>query len=245
MDLKDKVAVVTGAGKGIGRQTALSLAQAGAHVAISARSKDLLEDVAGQVEQTGREALVFAADMSDEQNIKAFIDKTVEHFGRIDILVNNAGVGYFAPIAEFPTDKWDEMFNLDVRAVFLLTREALPYLRKAGEADIVNVVSLSGKHAFAGGGGYGAAKHALLGFTRCLMFEERDNGIRVLALCPGSVDTDFFDNPLTRHMAPEPGRAMQPEDIADTILHMIRLPYRATISEIDIRPSPRRGEPIK
>lgn len=237
MDLKDKVAVVTGASKGIGRQTALSLAQAGAHVAISARSKDLLEEAAGQIEQIGRKVLIFAGDMSDEKNIKTFTKKTVDHFGKIDILVNNAGVGYFAPIAEFPTEKWDEMFSIDVRAVFLLTRETLPYLRKAGEAVVVNVISLAGKHAFAGGGGYSAAKHALLGFTRCLMFEERNNGIRVLALCPGSVDTEFFDNPLTRHMAPQPGRAMEPEDIADTILHMIRLPQRATISELDLRPS--------
>ncbi|MFC2156003.1 SDR family oxidoreductase, partial [Acidobacteriota bacterium] len=108
---------------------------------------------------------------------------------------------------------------------------------QAGEAVIVNVISIAGKNAFAGSGGYGATKHALLGFTRSLMFEERRNGIRVLALCPGSVETEFFDNPLTRHIAPVPGSALQPEDIADTVLHMIRLPQRATISEIDIRPS--------
>ena len=237
MDVKDKVAVITGASKGIGRQTALTLAQAGAHVAIAARDAKLLGNVAGQVKQTGRDAMVFPGDMSVEEEIQDFLKKTIAYFGKIDILVNNAGVGYFAPVAELSTRHWDEMFAVNVRAVFILTREALPYLRQAGEAVIVNVISISGKHAFAGGSGYGATKHALLGFTRSLMFEERRNGLRVLALCPGSVETEFFANPLTRHMAPEPDSALQPEDIADTILHMIRLPYRATISEIDIRPS--------
>jgi 3-oxoacyl-[acyl-carrier protein] reductase len=235
MELKDKVAVVTGASKGIGRQTALDLAKAGADVAITARSKDLLDDLAEEIEETGREAFVFAGDMSVEEDIRAFIRQTVDTFGKIDILVNNAGIGYFHPATEMSTRDWDEMFNLNVRGLFIATREALPYLRKAGEAAIINVASLAGKNAFVNGGGYAATKHAVLGFSRCLMLEERKNGIRVLAICPGSVATDFADH--------QPGllasekKALKPSDISETILHTLRLPQHAMISEIDIRPS--------
>ncbi len=237
MKLHGKVALVSGASKGIGRQTALTLASAGAEVAISARSQDLLQGVAAEIKKEGREVLVFPGDMSQEKDIQDFVKHTAARFGRIDILINNAGLGYFCPAAEMTTALWDEMFNLNVRGVFLLTREALSYLRKSGQAVIVNVVSTAGKYAYVGGCGYAAAKHALLGFSRCLMIEERKNGIRVLAICPGAVDTSFFDNPLAQDMAPRRERALKPEDIANTILHMIQLPQRAMISEIEIRPS--------
>ncbi|MDQ7051690.1 MAG: SDR family NAD(P)-dependent oxidoreductase [candidate division KSB1 bacterium] len=129
MELKDKVAMVTGASKGIGRATALALAREGAHVAISARTESLLNDVAAEIEKLGRKALVFVGDMSVEDDIKAFVAKTAETFGHIDILVNNAGVGIFKPVAELSTDDWDTMFNLNVRGLFIATRECLPHLR--------------------------------------------------------------------------------------------------------------------
>ena len=240
MDIKHKVAVVTGASKGIGRVTALALANAGADVAVSARSDGLLESLAEEFRQADHNILTYTGDMSSESDIQEFIRATVDRFGRIDILINNAGVGHFFPVAEMPTQVWDEMFNLNVRGLFLTTREALPYLRKAGEAVIVNVVSLAGKNAFVGGGGYAATKHAVLGFSRCLMLEERKNNIRVLAICPGSVDTYFFQgqrSPDINRSTTEMEKALKPEDIADTILHTIRMPQRAMISEIDIRPS--------
>ncbi|MGD2088960.1 MAG: SDR family NAD(P)-dependent oxidoreductase [Candidatus Aminicenantes bacterium] len=240
MTIKDKVAVVTGASKGIGRQTALALAAAGADVAISARSSELLETLAHEIKNNGRKTFIFTGDMSKEAEIQRFIKQTLDHFGRIDILVNNAGVGHFYPVARMPTKIWDEMFNLNVRGLFITTREALPYLRKSGEAVIANVVSLAGKNAFVNGGGYAASKHAVLGFSRCLMLEERNNGIRVLAICPGSVDTYFFqgqEGSEESKMKANREKVLKPEDIADSILHMIRMPQRAMISEVDIRPS--------
>ncbi|NIM18376.1 MAG: SDR family NAD(P)-dependent oxidoreductase [Candidatus Aminicenantes bacterium] len=235
MDLRDKAAMVTGASKGIGRQTALDLAKAGADVAISARSKDLLDSLAAEIEKAGRKVLVFAGDMSKEEEIKAFIQQTVDTFGKINVLINNAGLGHFHPVAEMSTQHWDEMFNLNVRGLFITTREALPFLRQAGEAVIVNVVSLAGKNAFVNGGGYAASKHAVLGFSRCLMLEERKNNIRVLAICPGSVTTNFSDH-QPGLLAPEK-KALKPMDISETIIHAVRMPQRAMISEIDIRPS--------
>jgi 3-oxoacyl-[acyl-carrier protein] reductase len=232
MNLKDKVAIVTGASKGIGKTIALTLAREGAKVAISARSKDLLKQVAGQIENFGSQAYIFCGDMSKEDEIKAFIHGTAKKFGGIDILVNNAGLGHFSRIAELSTTQWDEMFDLNMRGVFIATREALPYLREAGESAVVNVASLAGKNAFIGGGGYAATKHALLGFSRCLMLEERKNGMRVLAICPGSVATEF-----SHHDAEKRARIVQSQDVADSILLMLKLPQNAMVSEIDIRPS--------
>jgi len=236
MQIQDKVAVVTGASKGIGRTTAMRLAEAGAKVAISARSAGLLEQVAEEIRKNGGECLTFAGDMTDEEQIKTFAEEVKRTYGRMDILVNNAGLGIFKPIAGMPTSDWDKMFNLNARGLFIMTRESLPYLRAAGESVVVNVASLAGKNAFVNGGGYAATKHAVIAFSRCLMLEERKNGMRVLAICPGSVDTPFFDG---HHDADDPkrDRILKPEDVADSILHMIRMPQRAMVSEIDIRPS--------
>jgi short-subunit dehydrogenase len=236
MQLKDKVVVVTGASKGIGKATALLLAKEGANLALSARSADLLEKVSQDIKAMGRQAFTYVGDMSKEGDIIKFIQGTVEKFGKIEILINNAGFGHFHSIADFPTKNWDEMFNLNVRGLFITTRESLPHLRKAGESVVINVVSLAGKNAFVGGGGYAATKHALLGFSRCLMLEERKNGVRVLAICPGSVATSFFD---AHHETFDPKRdkILAAEDVAESIIHMIRLPQRAMVSEIDIRPT--------
>lgn len=235
MDINDKIAIVTGASKGIGRQVAIDLARAGADVAISARSKNLLGGVASEIEDTGRRAFVFAGDMSREEDIKSFIKETADTFGKIDILVNNAGLGHFHPIAELSTTHWDEMFNLNVRGLFIATREALPYLRDAGESFVINVASLAGKNSFPGGGGYASTKHAVMAFSRCLMLEERKNGLRVLAICPGSVTTNFADH-RKGLLAPEK-KALKPDDVSSAIIHTIQLPQHAMVSEIDIRPS--------
>jgi 3-oxoacyl-[acyl-carrier protein] reductase len=236
MEIKNKVACITGASKGIGRATALALAAAGAAIGISARGKEQLEATAAAASDLGAAVFSFAGDMSKETEIRRFIQETKKQLGRIDILINNAGVGIFHSVDGFPTASWDEMFNLNVRGLFIATREALPHLRQAGESVIVNVASLAGKNAFVNGAGYAATKHALLGFSRCLMLEERANGVRVLAICPGSVDTDFSDSQHEEN-DPRRQRILKPEDVAESILGMIRLPQRAMVSEIDIRPS--------
>jgi 3-oxoacyl-[acyl-carrier protein] reductase len=234
MELEGKVAIVTGASRGIGRATALALARAGARVVISARSRETLAEGEAEIREAGGEAIVHAGDLRDEAAVSGLVASTLRAFGRLDVLVNNAGLGHFREAAELSTEEWDEMFDLNVRSVFLLTRECLPALRKAGDSAIVNVVSLAGKHAFATGAGYAATKHALLGFTRCLLLEERDHGVRVVAICPGSVATDFFAG---HPDPPDPSRILRPEDVASSILHALQAPTRATLSEIDIRPS--------
>ena len=236
MDIKNKVACITGASKGIGKATALAFAHEGASIAISARSGAMLEETADEARRMGVKVFSFAGDMSVEEEIKSFIEQTKQTLGGLDILVNNAGFGHFHTIAEFPTQDWDEMFNLNVRGLFIATREALPHLRDAGESVVVNVASLAGKNAFVNGGGYAATKHAVVGFSRCLMLEERKNGVRVLAICPGSVATNFFDDHHGK-FDPKKEHILQSEDVAESIIHMIKLPQRAMVSEIDIRPS--------
>ena len=235
MNIRGKVALVTGASKGIGREVAKALFREGVRVAVSSRSGKLLDDLAHELGAGEADVWRFVGDMSLERDIHEFVRNAANHFGSIDLVVNNAGVGYFEPVAEMSLRQWDEMFNLNVRGVFILTREALPHLRKAGESAVVNVVSLAGKNAFVNGGGYAASKHALLAFSRCLMMEERKNGLRVLAICPGSVDTSFFDG--RERLNPNLKQALKPADVASTIIHMLRLPQRAMVSEVDIRPS--------
>ena len=235
MDLKNKVALVTGAGKGIGRATALALAKEGANLVINSRSMPDLQSLAREIGNVGRKALTVGADLSRESEVKRLINEAVSKFGGIDVLVNNAGLGRFARVEELSTLDWDDMFEINLRGLFLCTREALPHLKKKSESFVINVASLAGKNAFEGGAGYAATKWGVLAFSRCLMLEERQAGVRVLAICPGSVDTHFFQE----HSIPTPDRnkILKPDDVAQTIVAAIKLPQRAMVSEIDIRPS--------
>jgi len=214
----------------------LTLADAGAKLVLAARDQTRLARVADEVRRKKTVAETVTTDLRQESEIKRMIETTVAKFGGIDLLVNNAGLGYFHPVAEMTTAQWDEMFEVNLRAVFLATREAIPYLRKAGESVVVNVASLAGKNTFPGGAGYTATKWGLRAFAQCLMLEERKHGLRVLTIFPGSVATDFG---VTDGRPTKRGNKniTQPEDVADSILHAIMTPQRSMVSEIDIRPS--------
>jgi len=230
MEIKGKVALVTGAGRGIGRSIALALAREGAKIALAARKRKELESVAQEVLELGGETVIIPTDMREAEQVRSMIATTVRNLGGIHILVNNAGLGHFKPVAELGIEEWDEMFSVNLRGVFVATNAVLPHLRKLKESFIVNIASLAGKNAFVGGGGYAATKWGLRGFSQCLMLEERQYGIRVLTVCPGSVDTGF---------SPHAGKKeiIRPEDVADTIVMSLRMPQRTMVSEIDIRPT--------
>jgi 3-oxoacyl-[acyl-carrier protein] reductase len=237
MMLKNKVALITGGSSGIGMAIAERFLKEGAKIAIGGRSKERCDTAQKQLKTIVADAVYsVTGDVSKWDDAQKMVERTVKRFGRIDILINNAGFGYFHKIADFQTSDWDEMFNLNVRGLFISTREALPHLRRAGESVVVNVASLAGKNAFVNGGGYAATKHAVIGFSRCLMLEERTNGVRILVICPGSVATNFFDEHHDK-FDPKKEKILQSEDVADSIVHMIQQPQRAMVSEIDIRPS--------
>lgn len=151
------------------------------------------------------------------------------------MLVNNAGVLIARPFDELTIEDWDVTMTTNVRSLFLMTRAVLPAMRRRREGSIVNVVSLAGRNGFVGGTAYAASKHAVLGFSRSLMLEVRKDNVRVLAICPGSVDTPMLHDQPMLHT--DPNRILRPEDVADTILHALLLPARALVSELDIRPT--------
>ena len=149
--------------------------------------------------------------------------------------MNNAGVLIAKPIEELTLEEWDTTMTTNVRSLYLVTRAVLPAMRKRKQGSIVNVASLAARNGFVGGTAYTASKHAVLGFSRSLMLEVRKENIRVIAICPGSVDTSLLkDQPMLKA---EPSRILQPEDVAASILHALALPERALVSELDIRPT--------
>ncbi|MGH7580120.1 MAG: SDR family oxidoreductase [Gemmatimonadales bacterium] len=228
-------ALVTGATHGIGRATALGLGRAGYRVGVCARTASRVESLVAELRAAGIDAAGRAADVADPAQVAAAVEHVSEALGEVGVLVNNAGVLIARPIEEITLEDWDLTMATNLRGVFLMTRAVLPPMRARRQGTIVNVASLSARHGFVGGSAYVASKHAVLGFGRALMLELRKEGIRVITVCPGSVDTGMIrDQPMLRS---DPARILQPEDVAETILQSIRLPARAMVSEIDIRPS--------
>lgn len=229
--LEGKVAVVTGGSKGIGKAIARALAKNGATVVICGRTASSVEAAVRELKAEGLAVDGIAADVGDAEQAAHLINESVRRHGRLDIVVNNAGIGVFKRVAELEVQDFDAMWSVNVRGVFLVTRESLPHLTRAGGGAIITISSLAGKNTFTGGAGYAATKWALRGFTGSLMLEVRDKNIRVATIFPGSVDTDFS-------ASGKRGSAItQPEDVADAVLFAVTAPARTMISEIDIRPT--------
>lgn len=234
--LKDRIAVVTGGTEGIGRAIAMALGGAGARVALCARTQPKVRSTVETLRDAGITAIGAPCDVTDPSQVETFADFVTREFGTPDILVNNAGVAKFAPLDELSLEDWDAVINTNVRSLYLVTRAFLSAMKERGSGDIVNIASLAGRNGFPGGTAYTASKHAVLGFSKSLLLESRKRGIRVIAVCPGSVDTPFFDK--VEQPPPNRGRILHADDVAATVLHALSLPReRATISELDIRPA--------
>jgi len=228
-------ALVTGATQGIGRATAFALGRAGYRVGVCARTPAGVDELVGALKKEGVEAAGARADVGDPSEAGPAVDRIVSALGEIGVLVNNAGLFIGRPFEEITVEEWDAVMATNVRSLFLMTRAVLPAMRRRREGSIVNVASLAGRNGFVGGTAYVASKHAVLGFSRALMLEVRKDNVRVIAICPGSVDTAMIrDQPMLRT---DPARILRPEDVADTIVSTLRLPARAMVSELDIRPT--------
>ncbi len=234
MKLRNKIAVISGAGKGIGKATALAFLNEGASVVLNSRTKSDLDSFVNEHKNAEDRILTVAGDVSDENVIQTIVNETIGKFKRIDILVNNAGFGKFGELVNTTSKDFDAMFNTNVRAAYIMTREVLHCMIKQKEGIIVNIASIAGKNAVPSGAIYSATKHAVMGFSRSLLLEVRRYGVRVVAICPGSVSTEFFRNTQSEL---EINSMITPEEIAGTILYAVTLPPNATVNEIEIRPA--------
>jgi NAD(P)-dependent dehydrogenase (short-subunit alcohol dehydrogenase family) len=187
--LQDKIAVVTGAGRGIGKGIALGFAEAGAHVAVCSRTLDQVEATAGQIRELGRKAIAVQVDVRDNDQVEGMVRQTVKEFGRIDILVNNAGGGFHLPLLDLSERAWDALIRENTRPVFLFGKAAAKVMAEQGAGSIINISSIAG---FKGGGAYGAAKAAVNNLTVSMALEWAPHHIRVNAIAPGTIETQGF-----------------------------------------------------
>ena len=241
--LNGKVALVTGASSGIGEATALSLAGAGAKVALGARRRDRLEALAERICGEGGEAMVLEVDYGDERAAAESVRKVEAGWGRLDVLINNAGVMYLEPIAEAALERWRKMLEVNVLGLIAATGAALPGMRARKTGHIVNIASTAGRIAGANAAGYNATKFGVVGFSEALRKEAYMDNIRVTAIEPGVVETELRD-----HVAHDGARTainayadamrqLTSQDIADLILFVVSRPEHVNINEVLIRPT--------
>jgi 3-oxoacyl-[acyl-carrier protein] reductase len=230
--LEGRVAIVTGASRGIGRAIALTLADHGARLSLAARREPDLQAVRAEIEAGGGQAACYPTDVSREPEVVRLVQATVARFGRLDIVVNNAGLGIFGPLAEMTAEQWDSVMAVNARGPFLLCREAIPYLRQQPQSFIVNISSVVGIKGYANQAAYSASKHALMGMSAALAKEVQEDGIRVHAICPGGVDT-----PMVRQARPDldPSVLITPEEIADLVLLLVTRRGKAVVDQIHVR----------
>ncbi|HEY4975775.1 MAG TPA: SDR family NAD(P)-dependent oxidoreductase [Gaiellaceae bacterium] len=246
--LEGTVALITGASSGIGESTARELAECGAAVAVVARRKDRLEQLAAEIEGKGGRALVIAADVTDREQATAAVERTVVELGRLDILVNNAGVMLLGPITEAPVEEWERMVAINVMGLLYCTQAALPHLLAAAEAeprrvaDLVNISSVAGRKANAGSGVYNLTKFGVGAFSESLRMELAKRHVRVSLVEPGFTKTELGDH--IREEIQEWARQrsvgierLESEDIADAIAYVVTRPRRAAVSEVTVRPT--------
>lgn len=230
MEIRGASALVTGAGRGIGRAVALALARKGARVALVARTSSELEALAEEIRRAGGQALAFAGDVCDPQVPAAAVAAAVAAHGRLQVLVNNAGVGAFAPLAETSDETWERVIGTNLSAVFRLTRAALPHLVQGG-GHVFMISSLAGRNAIANMSAYCASKAALDHLAACLMLEVRQHGVKVTTLAPGSVDTGFAGMPRG-----DASWMLQADDLAATVMDLLRTRDEAHLSRVELRP---------
>src|SRR5438046_2246431 len=231
--LHEQVAVVTGAGRGIGAAIARKRAGLGAVVILCGRKRDPLESTAAGIGEAGGRAEVLPCDVTDWRSVEAaaqHIDKT---HGRADILVNNAGIGGFGgPLHEMPPDSWDAVLNTNLRGVYYCIRSFAPMMVRAKNGHIINISSLAGKNPLRNGAAYAASKWGLNGLTYSVAEELRGHKVRVSVICPGSVQTDFDP-----HTGKDTKKMLQPDDVAHAVLMLVMQAPRSFMSEILLRPT--------
>jgi NAD(P)-dependent dehydrogenase (short-subunit alcohol dehydrogenase family) len=230
--LDNKVALVTGAGRGIGAAVTQELAACGCRTILTARSADQLDRVREQIHAAGGEAVSVVADLTRDEDIERLVEEARTTYGAVDFLINNAGWGKRAPVVRASVADWDQTLRLNLRAPMLLARLFLPAMIEKGGGAVINIGSVSGKSGEANGAAYSASKFGLIGFTQSLYEEVREHGIKVAVILPGFVDTPLI--PPNRQL--DRGKMIQPADVAQAVRYVITTPATCCPVEITIRP---------
>lgn len=233
MELKNKTAIITGAGKGIGKATAIALAKEGVHLGLIARTSSDLESLEGELaESYGIKVFFATADVSKKAEVDAAISSLVEQLVSVDILLNNAGMAQFGTLLDMDPEMWENILKTNVLGTYYVTRAVLPSMIKQSSGSIINISSSAGERGNATASAYSASKFAVNGMTESLMQEVRKSNIRVTALTPSTVNTDLAVNAGLK--IGEEEHMMQPEDVAELILATLKLPERVFVKTAGI-----------
>ena len=232
MPLVGKVAIVTGAGRGIGKAISLILSRSGCRVVLASRNESRLKTVEEEIRSQGGEALVFSTDLTQDHDMERLVERTLQEWGSIDYLVNNAGLGKKAPVIKAKVKDWDRTFQVNLRAPMVLSQLVLPTLIAKGEGAIINIGSISGKMGQANSSAYSASKFGLIGFTQSLYEEVREHGIKVTVILPGFVDTELI--PPTNKL--DRSKMISPKDVAQAVLFVLTSSPTSCPVELTMRP---------
>jgi NADP-dependent 3-hydroxy acid dehydrogenase YdfG len=231
-NLHRRIALVTGAGRGVGKAISVSLAKAGCRVVLAARTRDQVEAVQKEILSQGGDALAIPTDLTMDEDIQRLVEESQAKWGAADILINNAGWGKRAPVVGALLSDWDQTFRLNLRAPMVLAKALLPNMIAKREGAVINIGSVSGKTGEANGAAYSASKFGLIGFTQSLYEEVREHSIKVAVILPGFVDTPLI--PPNRQL--DRSKMIQADDIAQTVLFVLTSPATCCPVEITVRP---------
>ena len=233
--LAGKVALITGASSGIGRASALALAEEGAYLVLTARRGNRLEELAAAAQKAGSRAVSVVGDAAEEETAQRCMDTVIQTFGRLDILINNVGVGNYKNLVDTSAAEYDEMMDSNVRSTFLFTRHSVPLMIKQGSGTILMISSMAGIYGFGGEAVYCATKFAQVGFTQALDKELRPHGIKVGVICPGGVKTEFALGKGRTPQGVATSGMLEPEDVAGAVLLACTQSSGARIIEVQMR----------
>lgn len=231
---RDRVAIVTGGNRGIGRAVVAALLRDGWTVELCGRTEDSIRPALDDLQEVYGDAVGGRpCNVRRQEDVETYVAGVVDRRGRLDLLVNNAGVGYFAPVDELRGDDWRRVLETNLDGPFYFIRAVAPHMIERGAGWIINIASLAARNPFAGGAAYNASKFGLLGLSDAAMLDLRHRGVRVTAILPGSVDTEFRDRPRTT----DKEWMLAPDDVAQAVVDLVRYPDRALPSRIEMRPS--------
>jgi serine 3-dehydrogenase (NADP+) len=238
VSIKGQVAVVVGASSGIGRASAVLLAREGAKVVAAARRQDRLDALKQELAKEGLSISVRRADASSVDDMEALAKQAVDEFGTIDILVVASGINTpDRSMKRLTPEIWDSLVNVNLNGVFYATHAVMPAMRSAGAGHLIYISSVSGRVPDVSGAAYQAAKRGVLGMAHAIRVEERNNGIRTCVICPGLVNTELLEYRPVKPSPEELAKALTAEDVAETVLHVAKLPKNASIPELILMPT--------